>query len=107
MVLWLFKCETPEILQIITTMCLFTSLKRKCKITRIMSKLRFNNSLSDKKDRICCVMQKYHANHDVELYIIAGLQRIIGIYPEDFRFSGGRDKNRRTEMSPFFILNGE
>lgn len=54
-----------------------------------MSKLRFNNSLSDKKDRICCVMQKYHANHDVELYIIAGLQRIIGIYPEDFRFSGG------------------
>lgn len=52
MMLYLFKYKTSEILQIITTICLFTSLKCKCKLTHIMSNYRPNINLSDKKDRM-------------------------------------------------------
>lgn len=65
MMLYQFKYKTSEILQIITTIHLFTSLKRKCKLTHIMSNYRLNGNLSDKKDRICCCMQKYYINHDI------------------------------------------
>lgn len=89
MMLYRFKYKTSEILQIITTICLFTSLKRKCKLTHIMSNYRPNINLSDKKDRMYRSMQKTHTNHYVVICIIGGLQIIIGDYPEDFRFFGG------------------
>lgn len=89
MMLYQFKYKTSEILQIITTICLFTSLKRKCKLTHIMSNYRLNINLSDKKDRMYRRMQKTHINHCVVMCIAGGLQVIIGGYPEDFRFFGG------------------
>lgn len=89
MMLYRFKYKTSEILQIITTICLFTSLKRKCKLTHIMSNYRSNINLSDKKDRMYRCIQKMHINHCVVVCITGGLQVIIGSYPEDFRFFGG------------------
>lgn len=89
MMLYRFKYKTSEILQIITTICLFTSLKRKCKLTHIMSNYRPNGNLSDKKDRIYCCMQKYYINHDIAEWFTASLKVIIGCYPGDFRFFGG------------------
>lgn len=89
MMLYRFKYKTSEILQIITTICLFTSLKRKCKLTHIMSNYRPNSNLSDKKDRMYRSMKKTHINHYVVMCIAGGLQVIIGGYPEDFRFFGG------------------
>ncbi len=89
MMLYRFKYKTSEILQIITTICLFTSLKRKCKLTHMMSNYRPNSNLSDKKDRICCRMQKYHINHDIAEWFTVSPKVIIGGYPEDFRFFGG------------------
>lgn len=89
MMLYQFKYKTSEILQIITTICLFTSLKRKCKLTHIMSNYRPNINLSYKKDRMYRSMQKTYINHCVVMCIDGGLQVIIGGYPEDFRFFGG------------------
>lgn len=89
MMLYQFKYKTSEILQIITTICLFTSLKCKFKLTHIMSNYRSNSNLSDKKDRMYRRIQKTHINHCVVMCVAGGLQVIIGGYPEDFRFFGG------------------